>query len=171
MRSPDPKGPRSCCWAGRRSTARVTSGGTSCRRPRSASSRPRPTGAMAASPRCRAIRSSFRCRSGNLSPDRGRGGPRSGETSFLLDVPEHDHRRDDVAADGVAPRHRLLELAERDGDAFAEDARLDLLGDLELLLGLALADELHPEFLDLLVERPAELGAIAARLGIVVVDG
>src|SRR4029453_5565967 len=89
---------------------------------------------------------------------------------LFFDVPEHRNRRDDVAAHRRASRHGLLELAQRDGDAFAEDAALHILCNFELLLGITLADELHPELLDLLVEWPAELGAIAARLGVVVVD-
>src|SRR5260370_2801962 len=88
---------------------------------------------------------------------------------LLFDVPEHRDRRGHIAAHGLAPRHRLHELAEGNGDALADDARLDLLGDLELLLGVAFADESGTQFLDLLVERPTELGAIAARLGIVIV--
>ena len=49
--------------AARRWTARATSGGISCRRARSASSRPRRNGRPAISARCRATRSSsFRCR-------------------------------------------------------------------------------------------------------------
>src|SRR3954470_17195470 len=76
---------------------------------------------------------------------------------FLLDVPEHRDRRGDVAAHAGAPRQRLYELAERHRDADVEHALLDLLGDRELLLGIALAQELHAQLLDLLVERPAEL--------------
>src|ERR1700730_19445264 len=99
---------------------------------------------------------------------RGERQPLRGWALFLLDVPEHGDRRGHVAAHVLAPRHRLHELAERHGDALADDACLDLFGDRELLLGVAFADESGAQFLDLLVEGPTELGAIAARLGIVI---
>src|SRR5947199_10846852 len=70
---------------------------------------------------------------------------------FLLDVPEHRDRRGDVAAHRLASRHRLYELAERHRHAGVEDALLDLFGELELLLGIAFARELHAQLLDLLV--------------------
>ena len=55
--------PRVCCSSvASRSTARATSGGTSSRAARIASSRPRRTGSRAASPRSPARRNSFRCR-------------------------------------------------------------------------------------------------------------
>src|SRR6266436_4157590 len=54
----------SCCWAARAWTARATSGGTSSRRARSASSRPRRIGSSPASTPCAVTtRSSSRCRS------------------------------------------------------------------------------------------------------------
>src|SRR5687768_4050642 len=84
---------------------------------------------------------------------------------LLLHVPEHGDRRGDVAGHGRAPRRRLHELAERHGDALIQHALLHLLGQLELLLGIARARELHAQLLDLLVERPAELSAVAGRLG------
>src|SRR5260370_16502875 len=73
---------------------------------------------------------------------------------FLLDVPEHGDRRGHVAAHVLAPRHGLHVLAERHGDALADDARLDLLGDLELLLGLGFPGETTAPLLHLLLHAP-----------------
>src|SRR3979490_2634113 len=100
---------------------------------------------------------------------RGERQPLRGWALFLLDVPEYGDRRGHIAAHVLAPRHGLHVLAERHGDALVDDAGLDLLGDLELLLGIGFADESGTQSLDLLVERPAELGAIAAPFGVVVV--
>ncbi len=81
---------------------------------------------------------------------------------LFLDVPENGDGRFDVARHALAPGHGLQELAERHGDAAVQDALLHLLGDLELLLRVAFADEGQAQTLDLLVEWPAELGAVAA---------
>ena len=154
----------------------ATSGGTSSRARRSASSRPRPTGATAGSRRCQANRTSSRCRILRVSPDRGppgplfvfSSGPRTSalmqimsepeargpkdherawrpavrKTLFLLDVPDTITGENDVAAHGVSPRHRLLELAERDGRRLRSGCASGPSRRSRAAPGIALADEL-----------------------------
>src|SRR5246127_2382420 len=76
----------SCCWAARAWTGLATSGGTSSRRARSASSRPRRIGSSPASTPCRATtRSSSRCRSDGVDQQ----APAIGKTPVPL-IPSAD---------------------------------------------------------------------------------
>jgi len=89
---------------------------------------------------------------------------------FLLDVPEHRDGETGCCPRTLAPPcHRLHETGRAAPSRPRSRTRFCTFSAISnCFLASALAHEFHTQLLDLLVERPTELGAVAARLGVMV---